>query len=435
MRMSARNTSYFLIMAVLLVLVGWLQSPSVAMGLVNMCLISAIMALGVNIQWGYAGLFSVGTMGFVALGGVATVLTSMPPVHDAWAAGGLRAIFGILIGVAAIALGVLVYRRMQKGWTRALVLLVVVVGGFFLFRAVLDPAVDAIEGTNTAVAGYLGGAGLPIFASWIVGGLLAAGAAWVIGKVSLGLRSDYLAIATLGIAETILAVLKNEDWLSRGVRNVNGLPRAPIPYEVSLQSNPDFIAWASWFGLAPAEASSLFVKACFALTFIVVLGVIMWLSERAWRSPWGRMMRAIRDNETAARAMGKDVTKRHLQVFILGSAVCGIAGAMLTTLDGLFTPGSYQPLRFTFLIWVMVIVGGSGNNWGAVLGGFLIWFLWVEVEPIGLWLMGWITAPLPEDSFLRAHLLDSAAHMRLLTMGLILLLVLRFAPRGLIPEK
>lgn len=85
--MSAKNTSYFLIMAVLLVLVGWLQSPSVAMGLVNMCLISAIMALGVNIQWGYAGLFSVGTMGFVALGGVATVLTSMPPVHDAWAAG------------------------------------------------------------------------------------------------------------------------------------------------------------------------------------------------------------------------------------------------------------------------------------------------------------------------------------------------------------
>jgi len=433
--MSAKNTSYFLIMAVLLVLVGWLQSPSVAMGLVNMCLISAIMALGVNIQWGYAGLFSVGTMGFVALGGLATVLTSMPPVHDAWAAGGLRAIFGILIGVAAIALSVVVYRRMPKGWARAGVLLVVVVGGFFLYRAVLDPAVNAIEGTNTAVAGYLGGAGLPIFVSWIVGGLLAAGAAWVIGKISLGLRSDYLAIATLGIAETIIAVLKNEDWLSRGVRNVNGLPRAPIPYEVSLQSNPDFIAWASWFGLEPAEASSLFVKACFALTFIVVLGVIMWLSERAWRSPWGRMMRAIRDNETAARAMGKDVTKRHLQVFILGSAVCGLAGAMLTTLDGLFTPGSYQPLRFTFLIWVMVIVGGSGNNWGAVLGGFLIWFLWVEVEPIGLWLMGWITAPLPADSFLRTHLLDSAAHMRLLTMGLILLLVLRFAPRGLIPEK
>ena len=109
--------------------------------------------------------------------------------------------------------------------------------------------------------------------------------------------------------------------------------------------------------------------------------------ERALNSPWGRMMRAIRDNETAAEAMGKDVTGRHLQIFILGSAVCGLAGAMMTTLDGQLTPGSYQPLRFTFLVWVMVIVGGSGNNWGAVLGGLLIWFFWVEAEPIGKALM------------------------------------------------
>ncbi len=100
----------------------------------------------------------------------------------------------------------------------------------------------------------------------------------------------------------------------------------------------------------------------------------------ALKSPWGRMMRAIRDNETAARAMGKDVTRRHLQIFVLGSAVCGLAGAMLITLDGQVTPTSYFPLRFTFLIWVMVIVGGSGNNWGSVLGGMLIWYLWIKVE-------------------------------------------------------
>jgi len=124
-----------------------------------------------------------------------------------------------------------------------------------------------------------------------------------------------------------------------------------------------------------------------------------------------------------------------LQVFILGSAVVGIAGAMLTTLDGQFTPASYQPLRFTFIIWVMVIVGGSGNNWGAVLGGFVIWFFWIEAEPMGLWLMDLLTAGLDEGNPLRKHLLDSAAHMRLMTMGLILLLVLRFSPRGLIPEK
>ena len=146
-------------------------------------------------------------------------------------------------------------------------------------------------------------------------------------------------------------------------------------------------------------------------------------------------MRAIRDNEISAEAMGKDVTGRHLQVFVLGSAVIGIAGAMLTTLDGQFTPASYQPLRFTFIIWVMVIVGGSGNNWGAVLGGFIIWFFWVEAEPMGLWLIDVLTAGMAEDNELRKHLLDSAAHMRLMTMGLILLLVLRFSPRGLIPER
>jgi len=146
-------------------------------------------------------------------------------------------------------------------------------------------------------------------------------------------------------------------------------------------------------------------------------------------------MRAIRDNETAAEAMGKDVTKRHLQIFILGSAVCGLAGAMMTTLDGQLTPGTYQPLRFTFLVWVMVIVGGSGNNFGAVLGGFLIWFLWVMVEPYGLTLIELITANMADGSALKDHLLDSAAHMRLLTMGIILLVVLRFSPRGLIPER
>jgi len=163
--------------------------------------------------------------------------------------------------------------------------------------------------------------------------------------------------------------------------------------------------------------------------------ILLWFSERALHSPWGRMMRAIRDNELSSAAMGKNIKGRHLQVFVLGSAVIGIAGAMLTTLDGQFTPASYQPLRFTFIVWVMVIVGGSGNNLGAILGGFLIWFVWVEAEPFGLWLMDVLSSGMAEDSDLRKHLLNSAAHMRLMTMGLILLLVLRFSPRGLIPEK
>ncbi|MFT7189927.1 MAG: branched-chain amino acid transport system permease protein, partial [Dinoroseobacter sp.] len=247
-------------------------------------------------------------------------------------------------------------------------------------------------------------------------------------------RSDYLAIATLGIAEIVIAVMKNEDWMARGVKNVIGLPR-PVPYEIDLQNSPAFLERVASLGADPVTASSVTVKLLYGSLFIVVLLILIWLAEKALNSPWGRMMRAIRDNETAAEAMGKDVKKRHLHIFVLGSAVCGIAGAMMTTLDAQLTPTSYQPLRFTFLIWVMVIVGGSGNNWGAVLGGFLIYFLWIQVEPMGLWLMGVITAGMADGYWLKDHLLGSAAHMRLLTMGVILLLVLRFSPRGLIPEK
>ncbi len=436
MTVNTRNLALFGLVFALLAAVGFVQSWSVALQLLNFCLLSAVMALGVNIQWGYAGLFSVGTMGFVALGGVATVITAMPPVRKAWEAGGPQVLAALLLAALTIVAAVQIYRRMRPGRARVAALAVVLIGGFFLYRAVFDPAVAAIEAVDSASTGYLGGLGLPVLLAWPVGGLLAAGVAWVIGKVSLGLRSDYLAIATLGIAEIIIAVIKNEEWLTRGVKNVNGIPRPwPVPYEVDLQKDPGFLNLAQSLGIDPVDLSSYTVKLTYAVLFAIVLLVVLWMSEKSLNSPWGRMMRAIRDNEEAAEAMGKDVTARHLQVFILGSAVIGMAGAMMTSLDGLLTPGSYQPLRFTFLIWVMVIVGGSGNNWGAVLGGFLIWFLWVEVEPIGLWLTEVITAGLSEDSALRQKLLASAAHMRLLTMGVILLLVLRFSPRGLIPEK
>ena len=209
-----------------------------------------------------------------------------------------------------------------------------------------------------------------------------------------------------------------------------------MPYEVELVTTDWFVDFANRVGAADlAEAASIFVKLCYASLFVAVLVVVMWFAERALKSPWGRMMRAIRDNREAANAMGKDVTWRHLQVFILGSATCGIAGAMLTTLDGQLTPTSYIPLRYTFLIWVMVILGGSGNNWGAVLGGFVIWFVWIQAEPLGNWFMHTITLPLAEGTWLRDHLIAGAAYTRLLLMGVILLCVMRFAPKGLIPER
>ena len=431
---NLKITLLFALVVFLILITGFVQSWNTALLILNMGLISAIMSLGVNLQWGFAGLFNVGIMGFVALGGLAAVLVSAPPVYESWSAGGIRIIAAIIFGIfVIITIGLWIKKivnRRHKFWGAILIAL----AGFFIYRALFDTGVVAVEAVNPASTGYLGGLGLPILMAWPIGGLLAAGAAWVIGKTALGLRSDYLAIATLGIAEIIIAIIKNEDWLARGVKNVIGLPR-PAPYEIDLQQNDKFVSTANSIGIDPVTASTLYVKLIYAGLFSIVLIVIFILAQRALHSPWGRMMRAIRDNEVAAEAMGKNVTGRHLQIFILGSAICGIAGAMMTTLDSQLTPGTYQPLRYTFLIWVMVIIGGSGNNLGAVLGGFIIWFLWVQVEPIGQFLMVILTSGLADDNSLKLHLMDSVAHMRLLTMGLLLLLVLRFSPRGLIPEK
>jgi branched-chain amino acid transport system permease protein len=434
MTINLRNLALFGLLALLYLGTAMVYGWNLTLAIVNMGLISAIMALGVNMQWGYAGLFNIGIMGFVALGGLAAVLVTMPPVPDAWAAGGVRLMLGLVLGAASVVAAMLVWARMPKGRARGLAVTGVLVAGWVVFSLVFDPAKQAVEAVRPASEGYLGGLGLPVLLSWPAGGVLAAGAAWLIGKTALGLRSDYLAIATLGISEIVIAILKNEDWLARGVKNVTALPR-PVPFEVDLQQSPGFQAWVADWGLDAATASSIVVKLGYAALFLAVLLVLVWLLETAWKSPWGRMMRAIRDNEVSAAAMGKDVTRRHLQIFVLGSAICGMAGAMMTTLDGQLTPGSYQPLRFTFLVWVMVVVGGSGNNWGAILGGFLIWWLWVMVEPLGKGALDVLTMGMAEGSWLKAHLADAAAHMRLLTMGVILLLVLRFSPRGLIPEK
>ena len=444
MTINYKNIGLFFLVACLILGTGFVQSWNTALFILNMGLVSAIMALGVNLQWGFAGLFNVGIMGFVALGGLAAVLISMPPTTEAWAAGGLQVIFGLILGAATVTGAILAQIRMAAGRARTLTTIAILIGGFFIFRAVFDGGVAAVESVDAAGTGYLGGLnfgganykdwGFMTLISWPVGGLLAAGVAWLIGKTALSLRSDYLAIATLGISEIIIAVMKNEDWLSRGVKNVIGLPR-PVPYEIELQESARFIERTTALGLDTVTTSSIVVKLGYAGLFSIVLVIILILAQLALASPWGRMMRAIRDNEDAAEAMGKNVTSRHLQIFILGSAICGVAGAMMTTLDSQLTPSSYQPLRFTFLVWVMVIVGGSGNNFGSVLGGFLIFFLWVQVEPMGAILMQILTSGMAENNGLRLHLLDSVAHMRLLTMGLILILVLRFAPKGLIPEK
>ena len=438
---------YFTIMALVLLFVGLNQSWALALGIINMSLISAIMALGVNIQWGYAGLMNVGIMGFAALGGVSVVLIAQQPVTEAVDAGGIKMLMALIMGAATITAGILLNRRGVNKWLIA----AIVVTGYLFTRYYFSEAADIIEKVDPAITGYLGGFGLPIAFSWIVGGVIAAGAAWWVGKITLGLRTDYLAIATLGISEIILYVIKNEDWFVRGLKNVYGLPR-PVPYEVDMQQSEWFQNVVTWIHKSELqllsqteqidklsdyvrEAAVVFVKLCYSGLFIAILVALIVLSNLALNSPWGRKVRAIRDNEVAASAMGKDIKRQHLQIFVLGSAIVGIAGALLVTYDGIFIPTAYLPLRFTFLIWVMVILGGSGNNMGSVLGAFIIWFIWIQSGPMGLWFVEMLSNNMSEGSTSLEFIEDRVHYLRLVFMGTILLLIMRFSPSGLLPEK
>ena len=455
------NSRYWLsfgMLAILIAVTGWVQGWSVALSLLTVGLISAVMALGLNMQWGYAGLFNAGVMGFSAIGAIACVLVSMPWVTASMSIGletllqnpegqqqaietlqqdlprriaaeqqiGVAWLIGAVSAVLAWGINWALRRRFSGAWRAIIVVLILAVGLMF-FQNRFDPAIRVIESTGFGDdSKYLGGLQLPILLAWIVGGGLAALAAWVIGKIALGLRSDYLAIATLGISEIVIALLKNEGWLTRGVLNVTGLP-SPVPSAKALQLAPYHLEMGT---------SLIVNKVAFLAIIVLFLAAFLWLAHRALHSPWGRMMRAIRDNEEAAGAMGKDVVMRHRQVFICGSFLLGVGGAMLATYVLQFEPAGYQPLRYTFLIWVMVIVGGSGNNLGSVVGGLLIWFVWIQAEPAASWLFHVLGDQSAEGGSEWARIMiERAPQMRTLVMGLVLLLVLRFAPRGILPES
>jgi len=452
MRKYLNIITAYSIMLFLIILVGIFQSWSTALTILNYCLISAVMTMGANIQWGYAGLINFGIMGYTALGGLAVVLVSVAPVPEAWSAGGINMLLSLflIIGIV-ISVKFILKKFHDKKYKNYLIALSIILG-VILIRIVSSPGIEAIESVDPAKTGFLGGLGLPVLFSWIVGGLLAAGLAFIVGKIALGLRADYLAIATLLIAEIVVSIVKHEDWLARGVKNVIGLKR-PVPYEIDLQNSPWFINLVEKLNQGKLnlinsvseqkdvlnqlviDASSIYVKLCMTGLFLTVVIILLIVTQKALNSPWGRKMRAIRDNEEAAGAMGKNVVKEHLLIFILGSAIVGLAGAMMVTNDGLFTPGSYRPMRYTFVIWVMVIVGGTGNNFGAILGGFVVWFLWVEAGPMALFLINFFTTHLSDTNAFKVHLIESAPYFRFLIIGIGLLLMMRYRPKGLIPEK
>lgn len=266
------------------------------------------------------------------------------------------------------------------------------VAGFFAIGAYTSAILTGPDQPSS-----LGGFGLPVPAGWAGAMLLAGLLAWPIGRICLRLRSDYLAIATIGVAEIIRLFMRSEDWLTGGVRGLTGLPRP--------------------FGELPYLASQL----AYLTIVLMLVALAYWLVERQLRSPWGRMMRAIRDNEVAAAAMGKQVDRRRLEAFVLGSVLMGLAGALFVHFNRSITPEAIDPLLVTFLVWIMLILGGSGNNRGALLGALIIWLIWSLSELL--------TDQLPTELAIQAK------YARLFLIGLALQLVLRFRPEGLLPEE
>ena len=291
------------IMVSLFIFVGLIQGWSVSLVILNMCIVSAIMTMGVNISWGYAGVINFGVMGFLAMGGLAAVIVSYPPITESWKAGGVGIGISFMLLVVLVTAVMYINKAVTEKRNRYIFNIIVIFFGILVIRFFYLNATASIEDVNPAIAGFLGGLGLPIIFSWIVGGFFAAGVAFIIGKVALGLRSDYLAIVTLGISEIVVSVLKHEEWLSRGVKNVIGLKR-PVPYEINLQNTDWFINLITHLNTSKLnnifdiserqevlkkliiDGSSIFVKLSYAILFLIVMFIIFYFANKAQLSPW-----------------------------------------------------------------------------------------------------------------------------------------------------
>ena len=294
----------------------------------SLVMIFGIVTMGLNLQWGYTGLFNAGIAGFYAVGAYTHAILTTPPLP-----------------------------------------------------------------------GFIANQGLP----WLVGiaGAMAvtALAAWIIGIATIKLRGDYLAISSFGIATTIQLVTLNWEGLTGGSQ---GMARIPKPLATIFDTPFSF---------------NLF----FLCLLLVIVIVVYWALERLVHSPWGRVLKAIREDEIAAVALGKSAQKFRMQAFILGSTLMGLAGALYVSYIGFVSPFDFLPI-VTFQIWAMLIVGGSGNNKGALLGALVIWAIWAMSGVA-------VTKIVPA-----AYAAQGAA-IQVILIGLMLVLSLLFRPRGLIGEK
>jgi branched-chain amino acid transport system permease protein len=252
--------------------------------------------------------------------------------------------------------------------------------------------------TTPDAPGRLGGFDLPMLVGWIGGALATAFVTLLVGALTIRLRADYLAIATFGIAVAVQLCLLNLEAVTGGPFGIGFIPR---PFG-SMAGDPLL------FGLLNL-----------AILAAVVIALYLAL-ERLVRSPWGRVLRAIREDEAAALALGKSAVRFRLQAFTIGGAIMGLAGATQAHFIGFIAPDNYSP-TLTFQVWAMLIVGGSGNNRGAILGAVVVWGIWAISASA-------VSAIFPPDQQARA------AALQIVMIGLALCAILLLRPRGILGE-
>ncbi len=241
-------------------------------------------------------------------------------------------------------------------------------------------------------SGLLSLKGVPLPLTVVAAAALAVVAALPIGLMSLRLRDDYLAIVTLAFSEVVRIVIQQEEWLTNGVQGLPGLPRF-------------------FSGLSSGAMNS-----ALCVVLICTVTLVAYGTSRMIRSPFGRLLRAIGDDEPALMALGKDPARFKVQIFMLGSALFGMAGAFYAHFITFITPEQFVPL-LTFYVWIGLIMGGSGTIRGAV-GGTMLLMVFLEGSRF---VKDWISGVSEVQM----------ASLRLAAVGLALILVVMYRPQGI----
>lgn len=239
--------------------------------------------------------------------------------------------------------------------------------------------------------------GVPIPLAMVGATLLTALAAWPLGIVALRLGSDYLAIVTLGFSESVRMMLQSEEWLTRGMHGLPGIPRM---YE----------------GWIPAAQIDLAIM----LTLLAVNGAVFWLVTRVVKSPFGRVTEAVRDNEVAVRALGKDPARFKTRSLMLGAGLAGLAGAFQAHYLTFLSPEQFVPL-ITFYIWIAIFVGGANRLLGVALGTVIM--------------VGFLEGSRFVRDFVGGISEVQMASVRIWVIGMALILIVLYRPQGILGTK